>query len=142
MRLGCGALAGLGAWLVLWAATPLIAIALENTFDGCVDRRDCVGDSIGQAIVAVAVGITVWWALTLAAGWLVLRILRIERAAATATLGMAMTLVLWWRFGQLVPVLCVPGFAAAAFGTSRDLNPSVRTGALGALAIVTLLVPS
>jgi hypothetical protein len=142
MRSGCGALAGLVAWLVLWAATPLLGIALDGAFDGCTDRRDCVTDSLGRALLAVAVGITAWWTITFLAGWLALKVLRTDRAAGTAALGMVLTIVLWWRFGELMPVLCVPGFAIAAFAVSRDLPTGTRAGVLGALAIVTLLATS
>jgi hypothetical protein len=141
MRCGSGVLAGLAAGLVLWGVGPLLGPVLKSIFEGCTDRRDCLTDSIGRAVLAVSVGVALWWTLTLVAGWLVLRLSRTESAGLTAALGMAISLVLWWRFGSL-PLLCVPGFAAAAFATSPDLPYATRGGVLGALTIAVMLVPA
>ena len=124
MRCGIGALAGAAAWLVLAVVVPAIGEALGNAFDGCTDRHDCVGDSIGSALLAVSVVITLWWLATFLAGWLVLRLLRVERALGTAALGMVFTMLSWVLFGELIPATCVPGFALAALATGLPRTSS------------------
>lgn len=134
---------GLAAMVVLWAAgTPLLDLATAGAFKGCTDRGDCLGDALGRALLAISVAIAAWWTATLVAGWLALRLLRVERAFGTAALGMALTMLLWWPFGELLVWTCVPGFAAAAFTTSRDVHPGVRGAVLGVLAVVALLIAS